>query len=60
MTPESLLAWRERLKLSRTEAARRLGLARNTYRAYEAGKRPVPETVALACAAIAYGLPPAP
>jgi len=58
LTPESLKAWRERLGLNKSEAALRLGLARNTYTAYEEGRAEIPLYVALACAAIAYGLPP--
>jgi transcriptional regulator with XRE-family HTH domain len=57
MTPASLAAWRERLKLSRLEAARALGLNRNTYADYEDGKplkngkpRQIPLYIALACA----------
>ena len=58
MTATSLNAWRERLGLNKSEAALRLGLARNTYAAYEEGRAEIPLYVALACAAIAYGLPP--
>lgn len=58
MTADSLLAWRARLHFNRSEAARRLGVSRNAYAAYETGRSPIPLTVALACAAIAHGLPP--
>jgi transcriptional regulator with XRE-family HTH domain len=58
MTPSTLLAWRERLGFNRAEAARKLGLSRNTYCAYEAGINRIPLYIALACAAVAYGLPP--
>lgn len=57
MLPASLIAWRERLNWSAAEAARQLGLARNTYMAYEKGRK-IPLSVAYACAAIAHGLPP--
>lgn len=60
MTPTTLIAWRERLGLTRIEAARRLGLSRNGYSAYETGKNRIPQYIALACAAIAFGLPPHP
>lgn len=58
MTPESLIAWRTRLGLKKAGAARALGVSRNSYAAYEDGARPIPRYVALACAAIAFGLPP--
>jgi DNA-binding XRE family transcriptional regulator len=54
-----LLAWRLRLGIkSRADAARRLGLSRNTYAAYEEGRAEIPLYISLACAALAYGLPP--
>ncbi len=63
MTPASLKAWRERLSWTKTRAAAELGLSPNGYAAYEAGRwngkpRPIPRHIALACAAIAHGLPP--
>jgi DNA-binding XRE family transcriptional regulator len=59
LPPHSLLEWRKRLDIrSRAEAARRLGLSRNTYAAYEEGRAEIPLYVALACAALAYGPPP--
>jgi len=58
MTAASLKSWRERLGLNKSGAAAALGLARNTYAAYEEGRAEIPLYVALACAAIAYGLPP--
>jgi DNA-binding XRE family transcriptional regulator len=60
MTAEAITAWRERLGFNRSEAARALGVARNTYAAYEAGTVRIPLYIALACAAIACGLRPAP
>jgi transcriptional regulator with XRE-family HTH domain len=58
MTPTTLAAWRERLGLNRSEAALALGLSRNGYTRYEEGVAPIPLYIALACAALAYGLPP--
>jgi transcriptional regulator with XRE-family HTH domain len=58
MLPAALISWRGRLNWSAAEAARQLGLARNTYMAYEAGTHPIPLYVAYACQAIANGLPP--
>jgi len=58
MTPASLIAWRERLGLNRVRAAKALGIARNTLSGYEEEKQSIPLYIALACAALAYGLPP--
>jgi DNA-binding XRE family transcriptional regulator len=58
MTPATLFSWRTRLGLNKTEAAKALGLSRNGYDYYETGRYRIPLHVALACAAIAHGLPP--
>jgi len=58
MTPESLRAWRARRKWSKTEAARQLGISTNAYAYYESGRWPIKKHIALACAAIALGVPP--
>jgi DNA-binding XRE family transcriptional regulator len=58
MRAESLVAWRERLSLNKVQACARLGIARHTLDNYESGKNDIPLAIALACAAIAYGLPP--
>ena len=63
MTPASLIAWRTRLGYSKAKAARELGLSRNAYWGYEAGRwngkaRTIPKYVALACAALLAGLEP--
>jgi DNA-binding XRE family transcriptional regulator len=66
MTPESLRAWRQRMRWSKATAADALGLSITGYFQYETGKplagkkepRPIPKTVALACAAITHRLPP--
>lgn len=52
MTPEDLITWRHGLNLSKREAANALGLARNTYRAYEIGKYRVPRYIWLATLSI--------
>lgn len=46
------------MKLKRYQAADRIGIGRHTYARYEAGEQPIPAYVALACQAIANGLPP--
>jgi DNA-binding XRE family transcriptional regulator len=58
MTATSLIEWRERLGLNKSEAALRLGVSRRAYGAYEAGENRIPLYIALACAAVANGLPP--
>lgn len=58
MTPDSLAAWMTRLHLTKTQAASSLGLARSTLDRYLDGSVKIPPYIALACAAIAHGLPP--
>ena len=68
MSPEDLKAWRTGLGLTKSEAARRLGYGRSRYSQIEAGfdfvrKRPIsaaPPIMALACAAIQFGIAPYP
>lgn len=57
MTAAEFIAWRERLGLNQAKAAEALGTGPNQPRAYERGQ-PIPKYIALACAAIAHGLPP--
>jgi len=58
MTGGAFAAWRERLGFTKSKAAIVLGLSRNSVIAYETGAKPIPLHVALACAALAHGLPP--
>ncbi len=64
MRPEHLEAWRGLMGFNRTQAADELGVSVGAYKAYETGSypngndAPIPLTVALACSAIAFGLPP--
>ena len=63
MTSASLKSWRERLHWTKDRAAKELGLSPNGYAALEAGHfigrpRPIRRHIALACAALAHGLPP--
>ena len=55
--PSDIKAWRDRLKLRKNEAAALLGMSETTYLAYEAGRNRIPHYVALACGAIAMGIP---
>lgn len=58
MTPTQLRDWRERLNLSQQRAASELGLSLRGYQNYESGERKIRRHIALACAAVAFGLPP--
>ena len=66
MTPESLKAWRDRMRWSKAKAADAIGISAHGYFNYESGKplagkkgpRPIPKTIALACAAITHRLQP--
>lgn len=52
MTKEDLFTWRMTERLSKRRAASILGVARNTYAAYESGRHPIPRYIMLACGAI--------
>jgi len=52
MTKEDLFTWRMTERLSKRRAASILGVARNTYAAYESGRHPIPRYIWLACGAI--------
>lgn len=58
MTAADFIELHERLGVSRAALCERLGIAPNTATAYARGRRPIPRTVALACAALAAGLEP--
>lgn len=58
MSPASFAAFRERMKWNRSECAEHLEIDRRTQRRYEEGAAPIPRYIALACAALAAGVPP--
>ena len=58
MTPADLIALHKRLGISRAELCRQIGIAPNSGTAYAMGRKPIPYTVALACAAVALGVKP--
>lgn len=57
MTGPDLTRWRELLHFNKGEASKELGCDRDAYSRWEAGLSKIPRYVALACAAIAHGLP---
>lgn len=57
MTPQSLTAWMTRLHFNKSQACLQLGIARTTLDRYLAGDVTIPRYIALACAAIAHGVP---
>lgn len=56
MTGAELLIWREKLNLSKTAAAKELGVTLKTYRGMEDGKLKISRTVGLAASAIIMDL----
>lgn len=58
MTASAFTAWLERMKFKNKEAAALLGCGINQITRYARGKAKIPRYIALACAAISYGLPP--
>lgn len=63
MTGEALKAWRASLaaegaRVSQREAAARLDVPLRSYEDWEAGRRPTPRLMPLACAAVSHGLKP--
>ena len=58
MTPASLASWMARLGYTKSKAALSLGIARSTLDRYLDGSVKIPQSIALACAALAHGLPP--
>lgn len=55
MTKEQLKGWREHMEWTKAEAAERLGMTQNAYRAMENGDARISRRTALACAALYIG-----
>jgi DNA-binding XRE family transcriptional regulator len=58
LTPDQVIAWRERLHYSQRDAAHALGCSRDAWARWEKGTKQVPLYIALAMAALAMGLRP--
>ncbi len=58
MNAAEFIAIHQRLGVSRAEFCRLIGIAPNSGTAYAMGRKPIPYTVALACAAVALGIKP--
>lgn len=58
MTPQQIKAWQSHLKLSNTRAAALLGVKVRTFADWRSGRTRAPGCLALACAAVAFDLPP--
>lgn len=58
MTADGLRNFRKRLGLAQTALAAALGVSERALGRYELNYQPIPKTVALACSALAFGLPP--
>jgi hypothetical protein len=58
MTAERFSWWLDRLHLSNTAAAKALGCGINTITRYKKPGAKIPLYIALACAALAHGVPP--
>ncbi len=58
MTPASFRAFRERMGLNKSQIAEALEIDRRTAARFERDGTAIPRHIALACAALAQGLPP--
>lgn len=58
MNSKELRDWRKQHKLSQAAAARLIGCSRRGLQQWEKGVNPIPKNIALAIAAVQFGLPP--
>jgi transcriptional regulator with XRE-family HTH domain len=58
LTGEMLLAWRERMGFTQTDACVALGCSRNAWASWESGAQMPPRYIGLACDALALGVQP--
>lgn len=57
MKPSELEAFQKRQGWHRARLGKELGISQDRLRRFLTGKSPIPRHIALACAALAYGLP---
>lgn len=53
---DELAAWRKRMGYNTRQAPEELGCSRAAYLGWEAGRKPVPRYIGLACTALAIGV----
>lgn len=58
MNPKELIEWRKKNGFSQKKAAELIGCSRRGIQMWEAGNNPIPKHIALAIAAVQFGLPP--
>ena len=58
MTAAELAAFQGRMKWRRKRLGEELAISQSRLRRLLDGEQPIPRHIALACAALAYGLPP--
>lgn len=58
LSPQVLLAWRERMGFSQRDACVALGCSRGAWGKWEGGINKPPRYIGLACAALALGMKP--
>lgn len=57
MNSDDLIEWRKRLGVSQEAASALLGCGKRSIQHWESGKNAIPKYIALACAAVALGIP---
>jgi transcriptional regulator with XRE-family HTH domain len=57
MTANDLISFRKRFRFSQKRCAKELGCSPRAIYNYEHGLYPIPDMLALACSAVALGLP---
>jgi len=58
LTPQVLIAWRERMGYSQRDAVTAIGCSRGAWAGWENGDNEIPRYIGLAIAALALGMDP--